>query len=115
MISTFFEQSRPDGVSTILSSKIDYDPGINQYIIVQTYKELEETFSIGQPVYDCNYNLVGYLSIKLYASTYTYKKNDSELLKVPIYYWIVGNPTKYCKSGSYIYTYWQIHQLRKDK
>lgn len=61
-----------------------------------------ETFSVGQPVYDIDGNLLGYLGIGL-ADSLDYSCS----IRVPVEYWTICLPTKYCTHGKQVYTYWQ--------
>jgi len=69
----------------------------------------EHTFSVGQPIYDSDNNIMGYLGIGLYAFLYHNKNN----LEIPCMYWKIYHPTKYCEAGKQIYTYWQM--LKRTK
>ena len=63
------------------------------------------TLDGGQPIYDTNKNKLGYLGIGLYNNlNYT---NHSHNIDIPCYYWMICNPTQYCKDGIIIHTYWQ--------
>jgi len=65
----------------------------------------KETFSVGQPVYDVDNNLMGYLKIGLYENLdYSNSYNGEE---IPVESWEIGNPTKHCISGKQIITFWQ--------
>lgn len=61
-----------------------------------------ETFSVGQPVYDRDGNLLGYLGVGL-ADSLDYSCS----IRVPVEYWTICLPTKYCTHGKQVYTYWQ--------
>ena len=63
----------------------------------------ERTFSIGQPVYDKDHNLMGYLGIGLFHHL-NYATKD---MRIPSEVWVVLMPTKYCKEGKKVFTYWQ--------
>lgn len=56
-----------------------------------------ETFSVGQPVYDRDGNLLGYLGVGL-ADSLDYSCS----IRVPVEYW-----TMHCIDGKQVYTYWQ--------
>lgn len=62
----------------------------------------EETFSVGQPVYDKEGNLMGYLGIGLFRNL-----NYSEKERIPVSYWEICLPTVHCEQGKLVYTYWQ--------
>lgn len=64
------------------------------------------TFRIGMPVYDPDNNLLGYLGIGMYNHL-TYKYDDIHGEAIPYECWIICKPTKYCKEGVHIKTYWQ--------
>lgn len=61
-----------------------------------------ETFSVGQPVYDKDGNLLGYLGIGLAGSL-----DYSCSIRVPVEYWTICLPTKHCTDGKQVFTYWQ--------
>lgn len=63
----------------------------------------ERTFSIGQPVYDKDHNLMGYLGIGLFHHL-NYATED---MRIPSEVWVVLMPTKYCEEGKKVFTYWQ--------
>lgn len=73
----------------------------------------QDTFSIGQPIYDEEGNLMGYLGIGLLNSLdyATYSLGDEyRTLRVPVETWQICLPTKHCIHGKKIVTYWQhIH------
>lgn len=86
-----------------------YDAGVvhkngNDFAIAYEQKGAEETFSIGQPVYDKDKNLMGYLGIGLYASL---DYSTEGQVRIPCEYWMICLPTKYCIAGKKVYTYWQ--------
>lgn len=62
----------------------------------------EETFSIGQPVYDENGELLGYLGITLLENL-----GYSAEMRIPCDVWEICMPSKFCKHGTEIFTYWQ--------
>lgn len=72
------------------------------FLIAESQKGAEETFSIGQPVYDIENNLMGYLGIGLYANL-----DYATEIRIPVEYWKICLPTKYCITGKSVYTYWQ--------
>lgn len=84
-----------------------YDTGIvckddGNFLIGYEMQGAEETFSIGQPVYDKDGNIMGWLGIGLFRCL-----NYSAKVKVPCEYWQICLPTKYCEEGKKVYTYWQ--------
>ncbi len=92
-----------------------YDAGIvcetnGNYIIGYETQGAEETFSIGQPVYDKDKNIMGWLGIGLFGTT-----DYSLETIIPCEYWQICLPTKYCAVGKKVYTYWQIKEKRRDK
>lgn len=76
------------------------------YIIGYEQRGAEETFSIGQPVYDKDKNIMGWLGIGLYEDL-----DYSAKVRVPCEYWQICLPTKFCKVGKQVYTYWQMADL----
>lgn len=74
-------------------------------IIAYAQRGIEDTFSIGQPVYDNENNLVGYMAIRLFENLdYSGLYNGES---IPSYTWAIDKPTQYCKKGIFIKTYWQ--------
>ena len=91
---------------------IQYNAGVvceenGNYIIGYEMKGAENTFSIGQPVYDKDKNIMGWLGIGLYSTL-----NYSAEVRVPCEYWQICLPTEFCKVGKQVYTYWQIQKVR---
>lgn len=73
------------------------------YMIAYETKGAAETFSIGQPVYDEDGKLMGYLGIGMYA----YLDYVAEGVEIPVEHWVICLPTSYCVEGKTVYTYWQ--------
>ena len=85
-----------------------YNAGIvckrdGNFLIGYEMKGAEETFSIGQPVYDKDGNIMGWLGIGLFKNL-----NYSAKIRVPCEYWQICLPTKHCEEGKKVYTYWQM-------
>jgi len=92
-----------------------YDAGIvikheDGYGIGHEAYGAERTFSVGQPVYDKDGNLLGYLGIGLYANL-----DYAVGIRVPVEYWKICLPTQDCKEGKKVYTYWQMLENQGDK
>lgn len=68
-----------------------------------------ETFSVGQPVYDGDDHLMGYLGIGVYMHL-DYAAN----IKIPVERWEICLPTRNCKAGKKVYTYWQATKCEKE-
>ena len=86
----------------------EYDAGIvckddGNYLIGYEMKGAEETFSIGQPIYDEDGFIMGWLGIGLFSSL-DYSETK---VRVPCEYWQICLPTKHCIAGKKVYTYWQ--------
>lgn len=97
----FVDQLKMKNVAT------KYDSGTvcerdGNFIIGYEMKGAEDTFSIGQPVYDVDGNIMGWLGIGLYSSL-----NYSSEIRIPCEYWQICLPTKHCVAGKKVYTYWQ--------
>ena len=87
--------------------------GHERYIVTDFQEGAREMFSIGQPVYDRGGNLMGYLGMTLWDRLdYSHHKNG---LRIPVERWEICLPTKHCKSGKKIYTYWQNELRKEDK
>ena len=81
------------------------------FIVSGAMAGAEETFSIGQPVYDTDHNMMGYLSIGLYQHL-----DYSADMRIPVEYWKISLPTRYCIPGKEVRTYWQeIEASGKEK
>ena len=92
-----------------------YDAGVvckkdGNYIIGYEMKGAEETFSIGQPVYDKDKNIMGWLGIGLFENL-----NYSAKIRVPCEYWQICLPTKFCEVGKQVYTYWQMTEVEPQE
>ena len=72
------------------------------FLIAGEMKGANETFSIGQPIYDKDGNLLGYLGIGLFANL-----DYATEIRIPVEYWKICLPTEHCESGKEVYTYWQ--------
>ena len=71
-----------------------------------------ETFSIGQPVYDKEGFLMGYLAIGLFRSL-TYALDLA--IPIPVEQWVICLPTADCKPGKKVYTYYQeCERMKKE-
>jgi hypothetical protein len=68
----------------------------------------QETFSVGQPIYDKDNNLMGYLEIGVLNNlNVSVEGKDFHGEDIPSFYWGIGKPTKHCEKGKKVYTYWQ--------
>ena len=113
MILEFTEQNE------IGENSLQYSAGTihsndGDYILGYSQKGAEDTFSICQPMFDENNNLIGYLGIDMYRSLdYTHRPHGVD---IPCYYWKICNPTKYCKVGIKAFTYWQnYNEIKKGE
>lgn len=100
-IKKFIDHYKDEDVDTAYHAGrvIRYD---NNFAIGYEMRGAEETFSIGQPVYDEDKNLMGYLGIGLYGAL-----NYSSKIRIPVEHWVICLPTSYCEIGKKVYTYWQ--------
>jgi len=103
MINRFINQYKDEGVAT------EYAAGyivkdMDEYVISGQTQGAEETFSIGQPIYDRSGNLMGYLGISFYNHL-DYSTDTG--IRIPVEKWVVLLPTKYCDHGKWVVTYWQ--------
>ncbi len=96
---------------------LQYDAGEvllkdDKYIIINHMKGAEELFSIGQPVYDNDGKLMGYLGIALFDNlNYSTDKN----VRIPVEYWQICLPTEDCISGKQVFTYWHNRAKKKGE
>lgn len=91
----------------IESGATQYDAGVvreyeGNFMIAFETRGAEETFSIGQPVYDADGSIMGWLGIGLYRNL-----DYSAEVRVPCEYWQICLPTEHCEAGKRVYTYWQ--------
>lgn len=86
---------------------LKYDSGVvsEGNIVGYAQNGAERTFSIGQPMYDKDGNLMGYLGIGLYRSLNYVSPIPG--IEIPVEHWQIMNPTKFCKVGKNVFTYWQ--------
>lgn len=99
----FNTQEKPD------ASLLEYDAGLvhksgDEFFITEQQAGAEETFSIGQAVFDKKGNLIGYLGISLLENLDYYNNLG---VRIPVEIWRICLPTKHCKHGVKIVTYWQ--------
>lgn len=76
----------------------------------------EYLFSIGQPVYDDEGNVMGFLGIGLYRHLdfYTGEMEEEKRVRIPAYYWEICLPTEHCKEFKRIRSHWQHIKERKN-
>lgn len=103
-MNRFIDHYKDNGVDT------QYNAGIvirnnNYFAIAYEQMGAAETFSIGQPVYDKDKNLMGYLGIGLYANLDYFTEGN---IRIPVEHWVICLPTRYCVDGKKVYTYWQM-------
>ena len=89
---------------------LNYNAGVvvkdgKEFIIAYEMNGARKTFSIGQPVYDKDKNLMGYLGMGLYDALDYSTKAD---VRIPVEKWVICLPTKDCEEGKQVYTYWQV-------
>lgn len=108
MIPRFVDQQENKDVVT------KYDAGRvcvtnNEFMIGYEMEGAKETFSVGQPVFDKDSNLMGYLGIGLYSNLDYSNLDYSNMIntRIPVEYWKICLPTSYCIVGKQVYTYWQ--------
>lgn len=88
-------------------SKLKYSAGIvykEEHGFIVGYEQIgaQETFSIGQPVFNKDKELLGYLGIGLFRNL-----DYSAQERVPCEYWSICLPTDKCIENTKIFTYWQ--------
>lgn len=109
-IMRFIGQYMNDDADTKYDAGIVSKSGDNFMIAYETFGA-KETFSVGQPVYDKDNNLMGYLGIGVYNSLdYATEKP----IRIPVEHWIICLPTKHCTEGKRVYTYWQMKAERGE-
>lgn len=101
-------------------STINFDAGYVQeyeedgnklYVIEWIQSGAEKTFSIGQPVFNSKGDQMGVLGIYILGNDYWEKYHIAGLTVMDA--WIICMPTKHCKAGEKVYTYWQ-NKERED-
>lgn len=70
----------------------------------------EQTFSIGQPVFNEDGDVLGYLGITILEYLH-YVADDFDGI-IPCEVWKIEQPTNHCKHGIKVYTYWQNKERR---
>lgn len=105
----FIEQLKTKNMDRQYNAGIVCEKDGNYFISYET-QGAEETFSIGQPVYDKDKNIMGWLGIGLFENL-----NYSAEIRVPCEYWQICLPTKFCDVGKQVYTYWQIQTESKNE
>ena len=71
-----------------------------------------ETFSIGQPVYDKDGNIMGWLGLTLLGNLNYHTETG---IRVPVENWEICLPTEYCMPGKKVFTYWQNKARKENK
>lgn len=102
-IKRFIDHYKDDAVETQYKAGI-VNKYLNGFMIAYEQFGAKETFSVGQPVYDEDGNIMGYLGIGLFANL-NYSTEGQQ--RIPCEHWTVCLPTKYCVEGKRVYTYWQ--------
>jgi len=85
------------------AGKVSEDGG--QFIVSGFQQGAAETFSIGQPVYDTENNLMGYLKLGVWKGLDYGERFNGEY--IPSERYEIGNPTQFCINGKKVITYWQ--------
>ena len=112
MIKEFIEQNNIEsGDLQYYAGRISSNNG--DYIIGYSQRGAEDTFSICQPMFDKDHNLLGYLGIGMYQHLdYTHHPHKTD---IPCYYWKICSPTQYCQVGIEVFTYWQNYNEEVKK
>ena len=92
MLNRFIDHYTDENVATKYSAGRVNKYG-NGYMVAYEMEGAKETFSIGQPVYDKDKNIMGWLGIGLFENL-----NYSAKVRVPCEYWQICLPTKLVKS-----------------
>ena len=99
----FIDHYKDENVTTKYDAGIVHKYG-NDFIIAYEQMGARDTFSIGQPVYDKDENLMGYMGIGLFANL---NYSTEGQIQIPVEYWSICLPTKHCIGGKKVFTYWQ--------
>lgn len=94
-----------------------YDAGVvykyeNGFIVSYEQRGALNTFSVGQPVFDEDGNVMGYLGIGMYRSL-NYGTTIEE--RTPVEHWTICLPTKFCVAGKKIFTYYQNKKKKEGE
>ncbi len=111
-ISRFINQYDVEGIEIATefdAGKVCANDG--EYIISYVMEGAKKTFSVGQPVFDKDGNLMGYLGIGVFAHL---DYATTEPIRIPVEYWKICLPTKHCEVGKKVYTYWQ-HKAESEE
>jgi len=108
IITRFIDHYKDNSVNTTYKAGRVCSQG-KQYIIGYEQYGAHEAFSVGQPVYDRDKNLMGYLGICLFDAL-DYCVDSKERLRIPVEVWSVCLPTKHCEVGKEVFTYWQMKE-----
>lgn len=102
-MNRFIDHYKENGVATKYNAGRvkEYENG---FIISYQQQGAEDTFSIGQPVYDEDKHLMGYLGIGLFRHL-DYSADGQ--IRIPVEHWTIDLPTEHCVGGKKVYTYWQ--------
>lgn len=76
------------------------------YAVTRQQYGAQATFSVGQPVYNEGGELLGWLGIGLYDHLDYSSKLHGDV-RCPDEFWEINLPTKACKDGTPVVTYWQ--------
>ena len=82
----------------------------DRYCVGYEMQGANETFSIGQPVYDSDLNLMGYLGVGFYECL-----NYACDIRIPVETWEICLPTKDCVAGKKIFSYWQMLEMKGEE
>ena len=105
-IARFIDHYKDKGVPTM------YDSGIvstrcGHFVVGFEMTGAKDTFSVGQPVYDKDKNLMGYLGIGLFEHLDYATDDDAGHPRIPVEHWTICLPTSHCVAGKEVFTYWQ--------
>lgn len=95
------------------SDFLKYSAGIitKHNIVGYPQKGAEKTFSIGQPMFDAEGRLLGYLGIGLFDSL---DYSNDKGIRIPVECWVIELPTRHCEVGKNVFTYWQNEQRKAE-
>ena len=108
MISRFINQNSEQNTKYSAGVVLEYN---GEFIIGYEQKGAKDTFSIGQPVYDIEKNIMGWLGIGFFENL---NYSNDKGVRVPCEYWKICLPTEYCKKGKMVYTYWQMLEVKGE-
>jgi hypothetical protein len=111
-IELFYDQEKPDDKWLTYDSGKLVESSSGRLCIAYEERGARMLYSVGQPIYDTDYNLLGHLGIGIYNNlNYCDSPNKEHDILIPVYFWSIENQTRFAISGTKVKTYW--HYLKE--